>query len=105
MRIFDYHGSLMRAPLQDIISAEQFNDRLDDYQHFRMYAEIVEDYSCRELTYQQDALEAFAGIAHFLEQWHVSEFFWGVSLKYLETAMLFEIGYQNTILRRRQFPS
>ncbi|KLU90329.1 hypothetical protein MAPG_09292 [Magnaporthiopsis poae ATCC 64411] len=80
---------------------------LNRHEHYRAYVEILEDYTGRRLTYQQDALEAFGGIASFLSRAVATSFLWGMPLRFFEQALLFQPGSKSRapLTRRRQFPS
>ena len=59
----------------------------------------------RNLTYRQDVLDAFGGIAQFLEERLSTKFLWGIPKRFFEQALLFNIAFENVMVRERQFPS
>jgi hypothetical protein len=74
------------------------------YQLFQCYCNLVEDYTARSLTYQQHALEAFQGIVYCLSKHLSTPFLYGLPIRFLEEALLFETGSFNPLSRRDLFP-
>ena len=74
---------------------------------YAAFPQILQDYTSRALTYPQDALEAFSGIASFLSRTIDTRFFWGLPLRFFEQALLFRRNpdSQRPLVRRNPFPS
>jgi hypothetical protein len=76
-----------------------------DQSHFpRTYSSLVEKYSLRKLSFQSDALNAFAGILRALERTWGHSFFWGLPLSFLSSALQWKVeggGSPTSILKRR----
>jgi len=100
-----YYFDILK-PKRRLLEAKGSTEDVEDvYEHYMIYIGLVEDFASRRLTYQSDALEAFAGIAHLLKKQLDMDFLWGVSLSLLEAALLFNAEYQHGIFRRRECPS
>ena len=71
-----------------------------------LYNNTIETYSCRTLTFQNDVLDAFEGIASYLNQGFRSGFTFGLPNAYLELGLLwFSYRLADTELTRREgFP-
>lgn len=69
------------------------------------YAQLVGDYSRRELTYKDDVLDAFSGITNTLTKTFLGGFYFGLPRVFFDTAMLWQSTGQ--LLRRNEevFPS
>ncbi|KAE9371908.1 HET-domain-containing protein [Stipitochalara longipes BDJ] len=67
------------------------------------YVSCVEAYSCRELSYVDDGLNAFAGISKILESDLGTTLFYGLPVKYFELALLW--SPKANLARREGFPS
>lgn len=69
------------------------------------YAQLVGDYSRRELTYKNDVLDAFSGITNTLTKTFLGGFYFGLPRLFFDTAMLWQSTGQ--LLRRNEevFPS
>lgn len=80
-------GSAGRAPDRDYSP-----DRLPLKGHinFRMYALAVEDYSARSLSFDSDALNAFAGIMDYLRPIMRSGYVYGLPESELDEALLWQ---------------
>lgn len=78
---------------------------LNAYDLFRCYTKLVEDYTGRKLTYQQDALNAFGGVLASLRDHLDTEFFYGLPVRYFEQSLLFDTGCFLPESRREYFPS
>ena len=71
----------------------------------REYAQLVDNYSRRELTYKDDVLDAFSGITNTLTKTFLGGFYFGLPRLFFDTAMLWQSTGQ--LLRRNEeaFPS
>lgn len=75
------------------------------YEFFQCYTNLVEDYTKRNLTYQQDALDAFGGVLASLRDHLDTEFFYGLPIRFFEQSLLFDTGCFLPESRRICFPS
>jgi hypothetical protein len=78
---------------------------LNRHEHYQIYVNLMEDFTTRRLTYQQDVLDAFGGIAHFLEERLSTTFLWGIPQRFFEQALLFDVDFKKAMVRGRRFPS
>jgi hypothetical protein len=62
---------------------------------FEEYVEVVEEYASRDLSYESDALHAFAGVMGVLSQKLECQFLWGLPERYLDAALLWTPGARN----------
>ena len=72
---------------------------------FWTYAQLVEDYSPREMTSQTDALNAFTGLINPLEMTLDTKFFHGLPIIFFHAALCFGFATRHDNLRRTDFPS
>jgi hypothetical protein len=56
--------------------------------NFRAYAALVDEYSRRDLTFDSDSIDAFAGILSYLEPFFRGEFLFGLPITEMENALL-----------------
>jgi hypothetical protein len=59
---------------------------------FMIYTKLVNIYTQRHLSYQGDALAAFSGIVDALERTYSDEFFWGLPVRYLSSALCWPLA-------------
>ena len=69
----------------------------------REYANHVEQYSARELTFEEDGLDAFAAICGRLAEFYDTEFCWGLPTKYFHQALCWEKSFKTPFKRRAGF--
>jgi hypothetical protein len=78
---------------------------------FQVYADCVDQYSSRDLTYPADIVHGFTGLMNFLEDKYEWKFCWGLPDENFALALLWSMGHEAT--RRdavrddkgRRFPS
>jgi hypothetical protein len=78
---------------------------LEEEDLFDCYARLVQNYTGRDLTYQQDALDAFGGVIGSLRNRLETDFLYGLPLRYFEQSLLFDTGCFLPESRREGFPS
>jgi hypothetical protein len=82
-----------------------WKDALPTTRDFWTYAQLVEDYSPREMTSQTDALNAFTGLINPLEMILDTKFFHGLPIIFFHAALCFMFATRHDNLRRTDFPS
>lgn len=64
------------------------------------YRTLVEQYSARKLSFETDALNAFAGILHAMERIWRQKYFWGLPYSFFSSALQWKVDRGNTAGRR-----
>jgi hypothetical protein len=82
-----------------------WKDVLPTTRDFWTYAQLVEDYSPREMTSQTDALNAFTGLINPLERVLDTKFFHGLPIIFFHAALCFAFATRHDNIRRTEFPS
>jgi hypothetical protein len=82
-----------------------WKDVLPTARDFWTYAQLVEDYSPREMTSQTDALNAFTGLINPLERVLDTKFFQGLPIIFFHAALCFVFATRHDNIRRTGFPS
>lgn len=85
-------------------STENWEDCRDG---LRLYNDLVEDYSTRALSYDEDSLNAFSGILEKLREGNLpSGFLWGIPRNGFKISLLWNhVNLLYPVRRRRGFPS
>lgn len=71
----------------------------------RKYSTCIKGYVCRELTKQDDGLNAFQGVLNILRPEFSDEFHWGLPESMFDIAMTWHFGNHYPERRRQEFPS
>ena len=61
---------------------------------FQIYADCVDQYSSRDLTYPADIVHGFTGLMNFLEDKYEWKFYWGLPDENFALALLWSMGHQ-----------
>jgi hypothetical protein len=61
---------------------------------FQIYADCVDKYSSRDLTYPADIVHGFTGLMNFLEDKYEWKFYWGLPNENFALALLWSMGHQ-----------
>lgn len=89
-RVYKTWGSYAEGENGFEVKRSPYSTRFEDVELFQCYAKLVEDYTSRRLTYQQDALDAFGGVVAWLRDRLETEFFYGLPIRFLEQSPLFD---------------
>ena len=76
-----------------------------DMSPLRKYRTCIEGYSCRDLTKEEDGLNAFQGVLNTLRPEFSNEFHWGLPESMFDIAMTWALGNHYPERRRHDFPS
>lgn len=76
-----------------------------DMSPLRKYSTCVRGYACRDLTKQDDGLNAFQGVLNMLRPEFSDDFHWGLPESMFDLAITWSFGNHYPERRRQEFPS
>jgi hypothetical protein len=83
-----FKSAQLLLPWSDQVSAES------------TYQTLVEQYSARKLSFETDALNAFAGILHAMERTWRQKYFWGLPCSFFSSALQWKTARGHKVARR-----
>jgi hypothetical protein len=89
--------------MQDV--SQQHHYRTSTSDGYTQFVRLIEGYSSRALTHEEDALKALTGVLTSLTTSHGILFYEGIPEGYLDAALLFHTYIHDPSWRRKTFPS
>jgi hypothetical protein len=86
-------------------ASQQHHYRTTTTDGYTQYVRLIEGYSSRALTYEEDALKALTGVLTSLTTSFDISFYEGIPGGYLDAALLFHTFIHDPSWRRKPFPS
>jgi Heterokaryon incompatibility protein (HET) len=86
-------------------ASQQHHYRTNNTDGYTQYMRLIEGYSSRALTHEEDALKALTGVLASLTSSHGIPFYEGIPESYLDAALLFHTYIHDPSWRRKAFPS